>query len=81
MTALTRTDVIAALGPIDDLIVAEIIGMRATADELAEAQAWVGNDEPLMNSGKPLAQGRVARLVEILDNLQAEEPGPAGHRM
>jgi hypothetical protein len=80
MTSLTRADIIAALGSVDDLVVTEILGMHATADELAEAQAWVNNNEPLMNSGKPLAQGRVGRLVEILDDLEAEKPGPAGHR-
>ena len=80
MTALTRTDIVAALGPVDDLLVAEILGMHATAEELTEARAWISNNEPLMNSGKPLAGGRVGRLVEILDSLEADEPGPAGHR-
>jgi hypothetical protein len=81
MTTLTRNDVVTALGPIDDLVVAEILSTHATAEELAEARAWIGNDEPLINSGRPLPHGRVGRLVQILDRLEAEEPGPAGHRM
>jgi len=81
MTPLTRADIVEMLGPIDDFAVAEIIGMGATADELAEAQAWVGSYEPLMRGGKPMAGSRVARLVAILDTLEADEIGPAGHRI
>ncbi len=69
------------LGDLDDLIVVEILSTGANADELAEAQAWLANDEPLMNIGKPLAAGRVGRLVEILKSLDAEEIGPLGHRV
>ena len=59
MTALKRDDVIAILGPVDDLVIAEIVGMGATASELAQARAWIANDEPLMNAGTPLAGGRI----------------------
>jgi hypothetical protein len=78
---LTRDDVTAALGEIDDLIVVEILGTGATSDELAEALAWLANNEPLMNIGKPLAAGRVGRLVEILESAYEEDPGPLGHRV
>jgi hypothetical protein len=54
-------------------VIAQIIGTGATVDELAEAQAWVANDEPLMNAGKPLPSGRVGELVDILSELQASE--------
>ena len=37
MTNLTRDDVIKAVGEVDDVTVAEIIGTGATAEELAEA--------------------------------------------
>jgi hypothetical protein len=51
-------------------------------DELAEAQAWIVNDEPLLNAGKPLASGRVRELVDILAELEPSEdddkqPGPS----
>ena len=29
----------------------QIIGTGATVEELAEAQAWIANDEPLLNAG------------------------------
>jgi hypothetical protein len=81
MKRVTRDDVTKAIGRVDDVTIAEIIGTGATAGELAEAQAWIANDEPLMNAGKPLPSGRVGQLVEILTELEPDEddvkePGP-----
>ena len=73
MKSLTRDDVTKAVGPIDDMTIAQIIGTGATADELAEAQAWVVDDDPLLNAGKPLATGRVRELVDILAELEPDE--------
>jgi hypothetical protein len=73
MAVLNRDDVIAILGPVDDLVIAEIIGMGATGSELAEARTWTANDEPLMNAGKPLAAGRVVRLIELIRDLEKDE--------
>jgi hypothetical protein len=73
MAALTRDDVITVLGRVDDGRIGEIIASGATRQELAEANAWLANDEPLLNAGRPLATGRVGRLVELLASLQEEE--------
>ena len=73
MTHITREDAIRAIGRANDTAIAEMIATGATADELAEAQAWIANDEPMLNAGKPLAQGRVRHLVDILSELKAEE--------
>ena len=73
MGHLTRDDITRTFGPLDDVTIAEIIGTGATADELAEAQAWAVNDEPLMNAGKPLPGGRVRELIDILAELEASE--------
>jgi hypothetical protein len=73
MTRLTRDDVIKAIGETDDVAIAEIIGTGATAEELAEAQAWLANDEALINAGRPLPSGRVGELVEILEQLEQDE--------
>ena len=54
-----------------------MIGTGATREELAEAKAWLSNDEPLMNAGKPLAKGRVGELVEILTELEDSEEDEA----
>jgi hypothetical protein len=69
MRRITRDDAIRALGDADDVAIAQIIGTGATTDELAEAQAWLANDEPLMNVGRQLPSGRVGELVEMLTNL------------
>jgi hypothetical protein len=73
MAALNRDDVIAILGPVEDLVITEIIDMGATASELAEARAWTASDEPLMNTGRPLAEGRVVRLIGLIRDLEKDE--------
>jgi hypothetical protein len=78
MKRVTREDVTKAVGRVDDVTIAEIIGTGATADELAEAQAWLVNDEPLLNAGKPLASGRVRELIDILAELEPTEDDDKG---
>ena len=73
MKPVTRDDVTKAVGRVDDVTIAEIIGTGATADELAEAQAWIVNDDPLLNAGKPLPSGRVRELIDILAELESAE--------
>jgi hypothetical protein len=73
MRRLTRDDVTKAVAEADDVTVAKVIGTGATVDELAEAQAWIVNDESLMNAGKPLPSGRIGELVDILTELDAPD--------
>jgi hypothetical protein len=75
---ITRDDVIKAIGSADDVTIAQMIATGATVEELAEAQAWMANDEPMMNAGRPLATGRVRELVDILSELEPDddEDGP-----
>jgi hypothetical protein len=70
---LTRDEVLAMLGPVDDVVVTEVIATGANVAELAEAQAWIANNETMMNEGRPLASGGVARLVEILAAPEEED--------
>ena len=72
MTSLTQKDVTTMLGPLDDVTVAKIIATGATADEVAQAQAWLCNDEALINAGKPLPAGRVGELVAIVAAIEDE---------
>jgi hypothetical protein len=82
MVSLTSKDIAALFGDLDDVVVADIIATGATADELAEAHAWLANDEPPLNAGGPLPSGRVARLVDILavigEEEEADEPALRG---
>ena len=73
MRRLTRDDVVKAVGEVDDVAIAQIIGTGAAVEELAEAQAWIANDDPLLNAGKPLPTGRVRELVDILAELETDE--------
>jgi len=73
MTNITRDDVTKAVGQVDDVTIARIIGSGASAEELAEAKAWISNDEPLINAGKPLAKGRVGELVDLLTEVELTE--------
>lgn len=79
-TPLNREQIRKALGDVDETIVTEIIRLRVTAEHLAEARAWVANDEPLLNSGKPLPGAPVSQLVDILAALEEQgedDPGNA----
>ena len=79
MTRLSRDDVVKSVDRADDVTIAQIIGTGASIEELAEARAWLANDEPMINDLRPLAQGRVRELVDILSELEedGDEEGPA----
>lgn len=74
MANLTRAEVISILGPVDEVMITEVIGTQATLEELAQAWAWVNNDEALINDGQPLPSGRVAVLAEVLEPDPDDEP-------
>ncbi|WGD53679.1 hypothetical protein QA641_07180 [Bradyrhizobium sp. CB1650] len=73
MSRLSRDDVVKTVDRADDVTIARIIGTGATVEELAEAQAWLANDEPMINDLRPLAHGRVRELVDILSELEEED--------
>ena len=71
--ALTRDDVLSVIGPTAEILVTEIIATEATIEELAQAWAWMNNDEALINEGRALPSGRTAELVELLTPQDDEE--------
>jgi len=71
MTVLTRDQVAAALGSVEDHYAASILATGASLEEFAQAQAWMVNDEAAMNVGQPMPSGRVAQLVDLM--RRAEE--------
>lgn len=64
--SVSAKDVNAILGPVDEILVADIVATGASPRELAEAWAWINNDDTLMDEGRPLPAGRVAALVDLL---------------
>ncbi|MDN2567475.1 hypothetical protein N1F89_14720 [Aquibium sp. A9E412] len=66
MTTLTRQAVTRILGPVDHTLAAELVATGASEGELAEAYAWVVDDEALINDLRPLPKGRTAHLVDLL---------------
>lgn len=79
MTVLSREEVVALLGPVDDTLIAQVIATGASTGELAEARAWAaGADEALVNAHRPMPSGRVARLVDLLE--AQEDDGEDGFR-
>jgi len=70
---LTREDAKALVGSVGDLTIAEILDLGATRAELAEARAWIENDEAMLNEGQRISSDRVAQLVEILTDREEEE--------
>ena len=72
MANLTREDVTNVLGSVEDTLVAQVIGLGATREELIEAHAWLSNDEALMNAGRPLASSRVGQLIALLERYDED---------
>jgi hypothetical protein len=61
------------VGPVDEVVIADVIATQATIEELSQAWAWVNSEEALMNEGRPLPSGRTAELVEILISQDEDE--------
>jgi hypothetical protein len=71
--ALTREQISSVLGPIDDVLAAEVLATSASLAELEAAFAWLNSDEALLNDHRPLPTGRVAQLIEILSGPDDEQ--------
>ena len=70
---MTREEIQAVLGPVDDTLLAEIAATGASAQELSQAWAWLNAEDALVNDGRPLPSGRVAALVELLSEPEDED--------
>jgi len=64
----------AALGNVDDAVVAAVQEVGATAAEVGEAAAWMASDDYLHRKLQHAAQGRVARVIDVLE--ECLEPPP-----
>lgn len=71
MSELTRDQILAAVHPIDDAVVAEIIATGANHDELVEA-CHIFAKERKLRSPHDVPKGRVGHVVAILERIQCE---------
>jgi hypothetical protein len=67
MAELSRDEVVEILGPVGDVIAAEIIATGIGRDELVAAHARIVRDRKAHDPGAPLEPGPFARVVEILE--------------
>jgi hypothetical protein len=67
MAELSRDEVVEILGPVNDVIAAEIIATGIGKDELVAAHARVVRDRKVHEPGAPLEPGPFARVVDILE--------------
>ena len=72
---LTRAETRALIGPADDATHSEIPKLGIDRAELAEALAWIDNDEAMLNEGRSAPTGRLARAVELLQERDEELAG------
>jgi hypothetical protein len=77
---LTQDDVLASLRDADDHLVAEIIAMGASLEDLTEALAWMSDDEAAFDAGEVTLTGTVGRLIEFLKKSDEARPGTAGEK-
>ena len=71
MSELTRDDVLAAVHPINDATIAEIIATGIDHDELVQACRFYAKDRASRTPQNTPA-GRIGRVVSILERTQAE---------
>jgi hypothetical protein len=71
--AITRQEIISVLGPVDDVLIAEIMASGANREELVLAWGWITNEEALVQEGISRPTGRVAELVDLLADDDEDE--------
>lgn len=69
MSEISRDDVVAHFGPVDDATAAEIIATGATVAELQLARTEVAKDE-LGTADKRLPAGSVGRVIQIVERVR-----------
>lgn len=75
--AATAAEIVGILGPIDEIVLADILRTGATAAEVQEAFTRLEADDAV---GPTARRGAAARVVEIMTILEAAEVGQADER-
>jgi hypothetical protein len=66
MSSMSRRDINALVGEVDELIVKEIIETGASRAELAEALSRLEGGALAPQEGRPSSRRRISRLVDLL---------------
>jgi len=74
MKKLSRDEIAAIVGPLDDARIAEIIATGATPAELTEAFGWLTRNGEMGAQLRHSLHGTVARLYEILKRDEPRAP-------
>ena len=72
MSELSPAEVVEVLGPVSDVIIAEIIGTGIGKAELVAARDRVVRDHKAHDPGPPLEPGPFARVVDILERSRRD---------
>ena len=72
-TAATAQDVRDILGPVDDALIASILAVEATRDEILDASTWLNSDNYMH---RQLHHGLSGTAALVFDILEAELPEP-----
>jgi len=67
----TATDIVSILGPVEDVLILEILETGATAAEVLEAVTWANADDQI---GTELERGPRGAVIPVYDILKREEP-------
>lgn len=70
----TGSEIREILGPADDAVIAAILGLEATRNEVMEAYAWLSADDQMRRERHRTLHGKAAQVWRI---LEAELP-PSG---
>ena len=69
----TASEIRDIVGTLDDSVIASIVALGATREEVLEAQVWLSSDDYLHRDLHHALQGKAAQIFDILD---AELPEP-----
>jgi hypothetical protein len=66
MTRLTKEDIIAVAGSVDDDLAVEISETGVTGEELVEALAWLSANDAVILEHHHVPHGRVQKLCNLI---------------
>ncbi len=73
MAGLTRSEVEAIAGKLDEDLIVQIIDSGASAEELTEAFGWFTDSYGMKDAGHHRPTGKVVELCEILESTQTPD--------